>query len=82
MSKANGVVSFSKPRRDVQPKLEPSDGRIVAVHYPRVVEPAGEGGHSLYAGPVCWDVVQDYDKPYDGDEPLHLAEGDFEWLDA
>jgi hypothetical protein len=60
---------------EVQPEYDSADGRAVHVHMPRVMEAAEEGGHSLYAGSVCWDIVE-----HDEDLPLYLCESDFEWL--
>jgi hypothetical protein len=65
------------PGFEVKPEYEMADGAMVHVHRPRVMEPASEGGHSLYAGQVCWDVVEG-----GRDLPVYLCEGDLRFLGA
>lgn len=60
----------------VKPEYEAADGRLVQVHMPRIMESAKDGGHSLYAGQACWDVVD-----RDPGLPIYLCEADFEWVD-
>lgn len=60
----------------VQPRYEAANGRVVSLFMPRVMEAEEDGGHSLYAGQVCWDIAED-----DSDLPIYLCEGDFVWLD-
>lgn len=54
----------------VQPEYESADGRIVHVTNPHEMEE-----HSVYAGEVCWDVVEAAE-----DLPVYLSEQDFFWL--
>jgi len=59
----------------VRSEYESADGRRVHVYRPRVMEAAADGGHRLYAGEVCWDVVE-----AEEGLPIYLSEADFEWV--
>ena len=58
----------------IKPEYKDCDGQYVKVHHPRMMESAQEGGHSLYAGTLVWDLV-DFPEGF----PLYIADEDLDW---
>lgn len=65
---------------ELRPECREWQGKEITVHCPRIMEASEDGGHSLYAGRVCWDI-----DPEPGAPPLpmlYICGDDLEWIEA